>query len=196
MIVEIKDDLTSHVTTSDGLLECNLPNYNPETLVPFSSREEVQAFANALTNPNYFRRKLTQEEAEAARVAKFSADQAAAWERIKAERDRRRFDGGAKVGGNWFLSTQQAVGEYSALVLMGSSFPPGAVLRPGWRTMVPGVTVDMTAALAAQILGSGFQAIAAIDDAAQAHRAAMEASDAPESYDISSSWPVSIGDAL
>jgi hypothetical protein len=122
--------------------------------------------------------------------------QAESWERIKAERDRRRFDGGAKVGGNWFLSTQQAVGEYSALILMGSAFPPGAVLRAGWRTMVPGVTVDMTAALAAQILGSGFQAIAAIDDAAQAHRAAMQASDAPESYDITSGWPVSIGDAL
>jgi hypothetical protein len=129
-------------------------------------------------------------------VAPIAQRRAEAWERIKAERDRRRFDGGAKVGGNWFLSTQQAVGEYSALVLMGSSFPPGAVLRAGWRTMVPGVTVDMTAALAAQILGSGFQAIAAIDDAAQAHRAAMQASDAPESYSITSGWPVSIGDAL
>ena len=47
----------------------------------------------------------------------------------------------------------------------------------------------MTAALAAQILGSGFQAIAAIDDAAQAHRAAMEASADPAAYDYSTGWP-------
>jgi len=117
------------------------------------------------------------------------ATAAEVWERIKSERARRRFDGGVKVGENWFLSTQQAAGEYTALILVGSALPPGAVLRPAWRTMSQGVTVDMTAALAAQILGSGFQAIAAIDDAARAHRAAMEASADPAAYDYSTGWP-------
>lgn len=49
----------------------------------------------------------------------------------------------------------------------------------------------MTAALAAGI----FQATAASDQAifaaAEAHRAAMEASPTPHNYDFSSGWPVS-----
>lgn len=117
-----------------------------------------------------------------------------AWERIKVERDRRRFDGGVKVGTHWFLSTQQATSEYMAVILLGSALPAGTVLRAAWRTMTAGVTVDMTAALAAQILGSGFQSIAAIDDAAQRHRGAMEASADPAAYDFSGGWPAVFAD--
>jgi hypothetical protein len=193
MIVDIKDDLTSHVTTSDGLLECNLPNYNPETLAPFSSREEVQAFANALTNLNYFRRKLTQEEAEAARVAKFSADQAAAWERIKAERDRRK-GLGVKVGEHWYHSDTESRVQQLGLFIIGSNVPAVA-----WKTLTlsgPPMFVTMTQAIAGGIFQSTAASDAAIFAAAETHRAAMEASDTPESYDSTSVWPASIGDAL
>jgi hypothetical protein len=63
MIITINDDLTSNVTTEDGLLECNLPSYNPETQQPFASREDVQAFAESTaSNPNYFIKKLSKEE--------------------------------------------------------------------------------------------------------------------------------------
>ena len=74
MIITINDDLTSNVTTDDGLLECNLPAYNPETLLPFNSKEEAESFANTVIgNPNYFITKLTDEQ-----KAQLSADAALA----------------------------------------------------------------------------------------------------------------------
>jgi hypothetical protein len=191
MIVDIKDDLTSHVITSDGLLECNLPNYNPETLVPFSSREDVQAFANELTNPNYFRRKLTDEEAEEARVAKFPADQAASWERIKAERDSRKVLG-VKVGAHWFHSDADSRIQQLGLVIMGASVP-----AVQWKTLTPNgssVFVTMTQAIAAGIFQNTAASDTAIFEAAEMHRLAMEASSTPESYEFTSGWPISIED--
>jgi len=63
MIITVRDDLTCNVTTADGLLECELPNYNPETLVPFGNSAEVEAFASTIGgNPNYFAPKLSDEE--------------------------------------------------------------------------------------------------------------------------------------
>lgn len=63
MIITTHDDLTCTVSTDDGLLECELPNYNPETQVPFGSTEEAEAFANTIgSNPNYFVPKLSDEE--------------------------------------------------------------------------------------------------------------------------------------
>jgi hypothetical protein len=116
------------------------------------------------------------------------------WERIKVERDRRRLEGGVKVSQHWFLSHDRAVGEYTALATIGAALPDSYVLRAGWRTMAQGVTVDMTPALVRQILQAGFATLAAIDDAAQAHRAAMEASSDPAGYDFSTGWPPAFGD--
>lgn len=63
MIITINDDLTSTITTDDELYECVLPSYNPETLFPFSSAEEVESFAATLDgNINYFSPKLSDEE--------------------------------------------------------------------------------------------------------------------------------------
>jgi hypothetical protein len=63
MIVTVREDLTSNVTTDDGLLECELPNYNPETMVPFGTSADVEAFAASIVgNPNYFVPKLSDEE--------------------------------------------------------------------------------------------------------------------------------------
>jgi|GEM_PF-3479412 len=110
------------------------------------------------------------------------------WERIKTERDRLRFNGGVKVNDHWFLSTAIAAGEYNSLALISVGLPDQTVLRKEWRTM-DGTTVDMTPLLVKQILTAGFAQIAAIDDAAQVHKALMEASANPESYDFSSGWP-------
>lgn len=115
------------------------------------------------------------------------------WKDIKAERDRRRFDGGVKVGGHWFLSTGIATSEYNSLILMSVGLPDTTVLRADWRTM-DGAKVDMTPVLVKQILAAGFAQIAAIDDAAQAHRAAMEASVDPSTYDFSIGWPTVFGE--
>jgi hypothetical protein len=70
MIIAIRDDMTCNVTTEDGLLECELPNYNPETLVPFASVDEATAFAASIEgNVNYFVPKLSDEEKAAVAAA-------------------------------------------------------------------------------------------------------------------------------
>lgn len=116
-----------------------------------------------------------------------------AWERIKAERDRRRYLG-VKVGVHWFHSDDPSRIQQLALAMMGAAIPAGLQ----WKTLTttqPPVFVEMTPALAQQI----FQATAASDTAifaaAEAHRVAMEASATPESYDCTGGWPASIEDA-
>lgn len=126
-------------------------------------------------------------------VQEASQVRAATWASIRAERDRRRFNSGVEVGGHWFLSTAIAAGEYNSLALLSAGLPDNTVLRANWRTM-DGATVDMTPALVRQILAAGFAAVAAIDDAAQVHKAAMEASADPAAYDFSSGWPAGFGE--
>jgi hypothetical protein len=125
-----------------------------------------------------------------------TADDAKAirWNAIKAERDRRRTNGGVKVGNYWFKSDDRAVGEYTALNAISVGLSGTAVLRAGWRTMEPSVTVDMTPNLVKQILAAGFAAVAAIDDAAQAHKTAMDACSDPATYDFSAGWPPAFGE--
>lgn len=108
------------------------------------------------------------------------------WEEIKAERDRLRFEGGVKVGGNWFLSNQTATTEYNSIINLGA--PDATVIRANWRTM-DGAEVPMSPGLAKQIIVAGFAQAAAIDDTALAHKSAMEASVDPASYDFSAGWP-------
>jgi hypothetical protein len=112
-------------------------------------------------------------------------------ERINARRDQLQTNGGALVGGKWFLSNDREVGRYNSIITLATAMglPGSAVIRAAWRTMEPGVTANMTADLARQIMVAGFAQFAAIDDAAQAHKAAMEASDRPDLYDFKSGWP-------
>lgn len=116
-----------------------------------------------------------------------------AWERIKAERDRRKW-AGVKVGANWFHSDDSSRIQQIGLVMMGANIPPGLQ----WKTLTltpPPVFVTMNQALAGQI----FAAVAALDQAvfaaAEAHREAMEASPNPSGYDFSAGWPANIEDA-
>jgi len=120
-----------------------------------------------------------------------SDDKKSQWNLIVTKRDNLRLEGGVKVGTNWFKSTDRAVTEYNSLINIAtaSSLPGTTVMRSGWRTMVEGVTVDMTPDLAKQILAAGLTQLAAIDDAAEAHRTAMEASTDPAAYDFSTGWP-------
>ena len=116
--------------------------------------------------------------------------QAAAWERIKNERERRKYLG-VKVGAHWFHSDDPSRIQQLALAMMGNAIP--AVLM--WKTLTttpPPVFVEMTPALAQGILTATAASDAAIFAAAEAHRTAMGASDTPESYDITGGWPVSI----
>jgi hypothetical protein len=114
--------------------------------------------------------------------------QAERWELIKKHRDDLRFNGGVKVGQNWYLSTQLATSEYNALLALYGAMPDTTVLRAAWRAM-NGALIDMTPLLVRQILTSGVAQVMAIDDVSQAHKTAMEQSATPETYDYSAGWP-------
>lgn len=119
--------------------------------------------------------------------------QAAAWERIKHERDRRKYLG-VKVGAHWFHSDDPSRIQQLALAMMGANIPAGLM----WKTLTttpPPVFVEMTPALAQGIFTATAASDSAIFSAAEAHRMAMEVSETPETYDCSGGWPASIEDA-
>jgi hypothetical protein len=163
------------------------PSFNPIT-------QDVVRAPSALVDGVWTQQWSVVDVAEEVAAQRLSDAQAMAWERIKGERDRRRLEGGAKVGELWFKSDDRAVGEYVALATIGAALPGTTVLRAAWRTMAEGVTVDMTPNLVKQILSAGFAQVAAIDDAAQAHRAAMEQAADPLAYDFSAGWPSTFED--
>ena len=118
--------------------------------------------------------------------------QAAAWEAIKSERDRRA-GLGVKVGQHWFHSDQKSRTQQLGLVLLGANIPAGLQ----WKTLTltpPPVFVPMTQQLAQAIVSATAASDTAIFTAAEAHRVAMEASAAPQDYDFSVGWPTSIED--
>lgn len=115
--------------------------------------------------------------------------EALAWERIKAERDRRSDTGGYKVGTKWFHSDIKSRTQQLGLVQMGASIPAGLQ----WKTM-DGSFVTMTQTLAGQILAAAAAADQAIFAAAETHKAAMMASADPASYNYLSGWPAGFGE--
>ena len=118
--------------------------------------------------------------------------QAAAWERIKAERERRK-SLGVKFGAHWYHSDADSRIQQLSLFVMGSNVPPVQ-----WKTLTASgapVFVTMTQAIAAGIFQGTASSDAAVFAAAETHRMAMEASSTPEAYDFSGGWPVAFGDA-
>lgn len=111
------------------------------------------------------------------------------WEAIKAERDRRTEQGGYNVGTKWFHSDQKSRSQQLGLVLLGANIPAGLQ----WKTM-DGSFVAMTQQLAGQILAAGAASDQSIFAAAETHKAAMEASAAPSSYDFSAGWPATFAE--
>lgn len=120
--------------------------------------------------------------------------QAAAWERIKVERDKQKCSG-VKVGEQWFHSDNSSRIQQLALVMMGNSLPVGLL----WKTLtlqsLP-VFVEMTPTLAQSIFQATVASDAVIFDTAEKHRVKMEASTTPEDYDFSNGWPISVMDNL
>lgn len=106
------------------------------------------------------------------------------WQRIKTERDRRIQNGGYKVGTKWYHSDTFSRTQQMGLVMMGTSLPAGIQ----WKTM-DGSFVTMTPTLAGQIFGVAASSDIAIFGAAEAHRAAMDASADPSTYDFTGGWP-------
>lgn len=114
------------------------------------------------------------------------------WDAIKAERDRRKVGGvKVKVGttNKWFHSDDASRVQQMGLVMMGASIPAGLQ----WKTLDGTfVTMDQTVA------GNVFAASAASDQAifavAETHKAAMEASADPSTYNFSTGWPKIYGE--
>lgn len=111
------------------------------------------------------------------------------WQSIKAERDRRKSQGGVKVGTKWFHSDDGSRIQQIGLVMMGAGIPANTQ----WKTM-DGSFVTMTQTLAGQIFQASAANDMAIFAAAEAHKAAMEASADPASYNFSTGWPKAFGE--
>lgn len=133
-------------------------------------------------------------------VAPLAERQAAAWERIKAERDRRKF-AGVKVGTDWFHCDTDSRGQWERMVNRvnaqeladSTGYTIGGQPVP-WKTMT-GSFVILTAGKIRAVVDAVELQEAMIFGRAEMHRVAMEASSTPESYDYSGGWPVSIEDA-
>ena len=133
-----------------------------------------------------------------------TANQAAAtksaWERIKAERDRRKF-AGVKVGTDWFHCDTDSRGQWERMVnrvnTQGLVDSAGYTLggQPvSWKTMT-GSFVVLTAGKIRAVVDAVELQEAIIFGRAEMHRVAMEASSSPQDYDCTGGWPVSIEDA-
>lgn len=110
------------------------------------------------------------------------------WAAIKAKRDLLSDTGGYKVTvdgvDRWFHSDPKSKGQQMGLVLASAA----AAGVPPWKTM-DGTKVAMSQALASQIFQAAMAMEGAIFQAAETHRAAMEASADPSAYDFSGGWP-------
>jgi len=113
--------------------------------------------------------------------------------KIKDERNRRWYDGGVKVGTDWFYSTSIAMGEYNSMLFLSSGQIDSYVIRAGWRPMSGG-SIDMTVGLLKQIMTNGFIQLGLIDDAAQTHIAELNLSATPETYNYLTNWPLIYGE--
>jgi hypothetical protein len=113
------------------------------------------------------------------------------WERIKAYRDRVS-DGGYSVpvagSPKWFHSDAKSRTQQIGLVLAGAAIPPVP-----WKTM-DGTFVTMSQGLAVAIFQAAMQKESLVFAVAEAHRAAMEASADPLSYDFTTGWPKGYGE--
>jgi len=111
------------------------------------------------------------------------------WLKIKDERDRRKIDGGYKVGNNWFHSDTYSRTQQLGLVMMGANLPNNVM----WKTM-SGSFVLMTPTIASQIFQAAITSDIILHSVAEQKKADMLASANPGNYDWESGWPVSYGE--
>lgn len=129
---------------------------------------------------------------------------AEAWDAIKAERDRRK-SGGVKVGAKWFHTddgskTQHLANKDTARDQLAAGgqmgdflLDPATGAKIPWKTM-DGTFIPLTVQLTFDIVKAAKSGEFAIFAAAETHRAAMEASADPASYDYSGGWPKVYGE--
>lgn len=98
-------------------------------------------------------------------------------------------NGGYRIGSQWFHSDQKSRSQQLGLVLLGKNVPSNLQ----WKTM-DGSFAVMTLDLAQQVITASRVSDQAIFDAAEEHRAAMEACTGPVDYDFSVGWPKMFGE--
>jgi hypothetical protein len=155
---------------------------------------------------NWLNREWLWDDAAGSMVPDVTHGRTMMWESIKAERDRRKSGGiKVKVGSiyKWFNSDAD-----SRIQLIGLKDKARDLLAAGgamtdkltilgqtvkWKTM-DGSFVEITAQLAFDIVAAAGDLDAQLFATAEAHKAAMEASADPASYDFSTGWPPSFGE--
>jgi len=111
------------------------------------------------------------------------------WGLIRDERDRRKSNGGYKVGNYWYHSDDTSRIQQIGLVMLGANMPNNIL----WKTM-SGDFVPMTPTLAGQIFQSAMVSDMTIFAVAEQKKQAMLASNDPASYDYLSGWPKCYGE--
>ena len=130
----------------------------------------------------------TPEEYAALKVAE---DKLTIWKEIQTIRDTRKSNG-VQVGANWFHSDDTSRIQYIGLLMYGAGMPTGIM----WKTMT-GTFVEMTPTLAQQIFGSIAAKDTAIFTVAETHRALLNASNSPSTYNYltgAPAWPLMFGE--
>lgn len=135
---------------------------------------------------------ITEAEAAQLRAPTLAQAKTAAWNAIKAERDRRKM-GGVKVKvsttNKWFHSDDASRIQQMGLVMMGATIPSGLQ----WKTM-DGTFVAMDPTVAGNVFASAAANDQAIFAVAEGHRVALETCADPSTYDFSAGWPKIYGE--
>jgi hypothetical protein len=158
------------------------PTYNPVT-------QRVQAITPELTVLGNWEQRwevvdayADQQDEDDAVTAHFAAVRAERTVQIKAERDRRKFNG-VFVSGKWIHTDTYSRTQWMGMVMMGASIP-----AIDWTTM-DGTSITTSQALA----GAVFQGTATLDATLFAYAksliAQVDASSDPTSVDITTGWP-------
>lgn len=134
-------------------------------------------------------------------VVDVTAAKTGKWAAIKAKRDAIKA-GGVNVGTKWYHSDESSRTQYIGLLrIADAAIAAGGTgsttLQYGgqdiqWKTM-DGTFIKMSVQRANDV----FNAVSGLDfaafGAAEAHKAAMEASADPASYDFAAGWPATFG---
>lgn len=115
-------------------------------------------------------------------TAKLAALKASKVTAIKAERDRRKFNG-VKVGTKWIHTDTYSRTQWMGMVMMGAGVP-----AIEWTTM-DGSTTTTSQSLAAQVFQGTVTLDATLFAYAKGLIAAVDASTDPASVDITTGWP-------
>lgn len=128
----------------------------------------------------------TQEEKDAALALDRASKAAVKVEAIKAERDRRKFNG-VRVGTQWLHTDTYSRTQWLGMVIMGASLPAIA-----WTTM-DGTSVTTSQTLAGAVFQGTAQLDATLFGYAKSLITQVEAAADPASVDITAGWPLTYG---